>query len=196
MIDPATIDYAGVFLLMLLCTIVPPLPFEASVSAGGIAVAQGRLDFTLLVIAATAGTTVGNVLWWGLCRWMGYERLRPFVERHKRWLTFDWRAVERLHRRFDRWGGVAVFAFRFMPLGRTLISVPAGLMRMPPGRFTLSTIAGSLVWTTFLAWIGYELGLGFRDVEHWVSPIVLTILAVLAVGYVWRVLTWKPRGEI
>lgn len=187
--------YLGVFLLMMLENIVPPVPSEVIMSLGGIAVAQGRMNFVLLVLVGTLGTVIGNLFWWEIGRRLGYERLKPFVARWGRWLTLEWDDIERLRRYFDRWGGVTVFVFRFLPLGRTLISLPAGLMHMPFWPFVAYTAGGSALWITFLAGIGYGLGATFRDIDNWVTPLVALVVGAIVVGYVWRVVTWKPRSQ-
>jgi membrane protein DedA with SNARE-associated domain len=185
--------YWGVFLLMMLENLIPPIPSEAIMSIGGIAVAKGQMNFALLVLAGTGGTVVGNLFWWEIGRRLGYERLKPIFDKWGRWLTMDWEDVERLRAYFDRWGGPTVLVFRFMPVGRTLISIPAGLMHMPFWRFVGYTAAGSAVWNVFLVGVGYALGAGLSDVERWVNPAVIAIAAGIVLLYMWRVLTWKSR---
>ncbi|MCW3837366.1 DedA family protein [Sphingomonas canadensis] len=185
--------YWGIFLLMVLENVIPPIPSEVIMGLGGIAVARGKMDFAMLVAAGTAGTVVGNLFWWEAGRRLGYRRLKPAVDRWGRWLTIEWDNIERLKAYFDRWGGLTVFLFRFLPLGRTMISVPAGLMHMPFWRFTLFTTAGSLVWNVMLAGVGLGLGTLIQDVERWVTPVALAGAAAMLLLYVWRLLTWRPR---
>ncbi|MEN3748170.1 DedA family protein [Sphingomonas sp. HF-S3] len=187
--------YWSVFLLMLLENVVPPVPSEAIMSVAGVAVAQGRMHIVPLLVAGTAGTLLGNLFWWWLCRRLGYERLEPWVNRWGRWLTLEWEDVQRIKRYSDRWGGLTVFAFRFMPMGRTLISIPAGLMRMPFWTFMCFTTAGSLIWNFLLVALGWWLGATFREIEHWVAPIMFAIVAAILLVYLYRVLTWKPRAQ-
>ena len=187
--------YLGVFLLMVLENVIPPVPSEVIMSLGGIAVAQGRMDFTLLVIVGTLGTVLGNLFWWEIGRRLGYRRLKPFVDRWGRWLTIEWEDIETLRRYFDRWGGPTVFLFRFMPLGRTLISIPAGLMHMRFWVFVGYTAAGSTVWNIFLVGVGMGLGATIDDIDHWVAPVVTAIVVVMIAGYIWRVIIWKPRSR-
>ncbi len=187
--------YLGVFLLMVLENVIPPVPSEVIMGVGGIAAAQGKMNFALLVAVGTLGCAIGNLFWWEVGRRYGYERLKPMVDRWGRWLTMEWEDVERLRRFFDRWGGVTVFIFRFMPLGRTVISIPAGLLHMPFWRFLAYTTAGSLVWNTILVGVGFWLGTTFETIDHWIAPGVTAIVVLALVAYVWRVLTWKPRQQ-
>jgi membrane protein DedA with SNARE-associated domain len=192
--DAANWGYWGVFLLMVLENVIPPIPSEAIMSMGGIAVAKGQMNFWILIAVGTAGTVLGNLFWWEIGRRFGYKRLRPLVDRWGRWLTMDWHEVERLKAYFDRWGGPTVLIFRFMPVGRTLISIPAGLMHMPFWRFVGYTCAGSIVWNVILVSVGYGLGKGVDDIEHYVAPVVTAIIASIVLLYLWRVFTWKPRS--
>ncbi|MET0310122.1 MAG: DedA family protein [Sphingomonas sp.] len=186
--------YFGIFLLMVLENVIPPVPSELIMSVAGIAAGQGRMSFLLLVLVGTLGCAVGNLFWYEIGRRFGYERLKPFVERWGRWLTLEWDDVEKLHRFFLRWGGITVFVFRFMPLGRTVISIPAGLMRMPFWHFLVFTTAGSAVWNTILVGIGYWLGTNFDTIHHWITPVVTGVIVLMVLLYIWRVFTWKPRA--
>jgi len=186
--------YFGVFLLMVLENVVPPVPSELIMSVAGIAAGQGKMSFLLLVLTGTAGCAIGNLFWWEIGRRFGYKRLEPLVRRWGRWLTLEWEDIEKLRSFFDRWGGITVLVFRFMPIGRTVISIPAGLMHMPLGRFLIYTTIGSAIWNTILVGVGYWLGTNFETIDHWIAPVSIAAVAAVAVLYLWRVLTWKPRG--
>jgi membrane protein DedA with SNARE-associated domain len=194
MIDWLDWGYFGVFLLMVLENVIPPVPSELIMSVAGIAAGQGRMNFLLLVLVGTAGCAIGNLFWWEVGRRFGYERLEPLVRRWGRWLTLEWEDIEKLRRFFDRWGGITVLVFRFMPIGRTVISIPAGLMHMPVGRFLVFTTIGSAIWNTLLVGVGYWMGTNFETIDHWIAPVSIATIVAVAVLYLWRVVTWKPRG--
>jgi len=194
--DAANWGYWGVFLLMVLENVIPPVPSEAIMTVGGIAVSKGQMNFAALVAVGTAGTVLGNLFWWEIGRRLGYKRLRPLIDRFGRWLTMDWHEVEKLKRYFDRWGGPTVLIFRFMPIGRTLISIPAGLMHMPFWRFVGYTAVGSIIWNVFLVGVGYWLGATVDDIEHWVAPVITAIVVAIVAIYLWRVVTWKPQDHV
>ncbi|RYE02229.1 MAG: DedA family protein [Sphingomonadales bacterium] len=194
MVDWLAWGYFGIFLLMVLENVIPPVPSEVIMGVAGIAAAQGRFDFLALVLVGTFGCIIGNLFWFEIGRRYGYQRLRPFVERWGRWLTLEWHDIEKMHAFFNRWGGITVFIFRFMPIGRTVISIPAGLMRMPFWTFVIYTTGGSLVWNLILVGVGYWLGASFETIDHWIAPIVTGIIVLLLIAYFWRVLTWKRRA--
>ncbi len=186
--------YVGIFLLMALENIVPPVPSEVIMGLGGMAVARGDMEVVPLIAWGTAGSVAGNYFWYYLGRNIGYERFRPFIARHGRWLTLEWRDVEALHRFFVKRGIWVVFVFRFMPTFRTVISLPAGMIRMPLWKFVVWTAAGSAIWNTILAYAGILLGSRFEQLDRYVGPVSIATLAIIALGYGWRVLTWKPKG--
>jgi membrane protein DedA with SNARE-associated domain len=187
--------YLGIFLLMAIENIFPPIPSEVIMGLGGMAVARGQMATVPLIAAGTAGTVAGNYFWYALGRRFGYQRFRPFVERHGRWLTLEWRDVERLHKFFVRHGQWIVFVFRFMPTFRTIISLPAGMTCMPRWRFLLWTAGGAAIWNTILAGAGYYLGANFREMDRYVGPLALVFMVAIGLLYGWRVATWKPKGR-
>lgn len=186
--------YFGIFLLMALENIIPPIPSEVIMGLGGMAVARGEMAIVPLVLIGTAGTTAGNCFWYVLGRCVGYERFRPLVARHGRWLTLEWRDVEALHRFFVMRGGWVIFVFRFLPTFRTVISLPAGMTRMPVWKFLVWTYAGSLIWNGVLAGAGVVLGSRFEELQRFVGPFALATILVAVAFYLWRVATWRPRG--
>ncbi|NNM76045.1 DedA family protein [Sphingomonas sp. ID1715] len=186
--------YFGIFALMVLENVFPPIPSEVIMGLGGIAVARGQMDFLTLVLVGTAGTLLGNYFWYWIGWRIGYQRFRPFVERHGRWLTLDWHEVERLHRFFVSHGHWVIFVFRFMPTGRTLISLPAGLTCMPHWKFVIWTFAGSAVWNAVLTGAGVYLGSNFERLQDYVGPVALAVMALMIGWYLYRVATWRPRG--
>jgi membrane protein DedA with SNARE-associated domain len=107
----------------------------------------------------------------------------------------DWEDVEKLRGFFDRWGGITVLVFRFMPIGRTVISIPAGLLQMPRWHFIVYTTIGSAIWNTMLVGVGFWLGTNFETIDHWIAPVVTAVIVAVIALYLWRVLTWKPRSQ-
>lgn len=185
--------YIGIFILMFLENIFPPIPSEVIMGLGGVAVAQGRFEFWPLVAVAVAGTTLGNWVWYGIGRWVGYERLKPLIDRYGRWLTLDWDEVERLHAFFLKYGSGIVFVCRFLPIARTMISLPAGMVRMNQLKFLIWTAAGSTIWITALAGAGSWFGKQFAEVDRFIGPLAVVAIGTLVLVYFYRVITWKPK---
>jgi membrane protein DedA with SNARE-associated domain len=185
--------YWGIAFLMAIENIFPPIPSELIMGLGGINVANGRMEFWPLLIAGSIGSTAGNYVWYQIGRSYGYERLKPFIDRWGRWLTLDWEDVEHMIGFFRRHGHWVVFALRFSPLLRTMISLPAGLAHMGRIRFLIYTIAGTTIWNILLIGAGYYLGSRFDELERYTGPVAVGTAAIIIGVYLWRVATWRPR---
>jgi membrane protein DedA with SNARE-associated domain len=187
--------YFGIFLLMAIENMFPPIPSEVIMGIGGVLVARGTMDFWPLILIGTLGATVGNYFWYWIGNSLGYRRLEPLVERHGRWLTLDFEDVERAARFFRKHGQWVVFAMRFSPFLRTLVSLPAGLAHMSQWRFLIYTFAGAMVWNVLLVEGGRRLAPMLDRYETVASWLVMGSVVLFVVLYLWRVLTWKPRHE-
>lgn len=185
----------GIFLLMALENIFPPIPSEFIMGLGGVAVSRGTMDFWPLMISGTVGSTLGNYAWYWLGDHWGRTRLEPFVERWGRWLTMEWEDVEKARGFFRRHGPWVVFVFRFTPIFRTMISLPAGLAHMGVWRFLAFTFAGAFIWNLLLVEGGRRLADWLEESQHILGWIILGFIGLALVGYLWRVVTWKPRDK-
>lgn len=186
--------YWGIAFLMFIENVFPPIPSEVIMGLGGIAVERGSMEFWPLLLMGTVGSTLGNYFWFLVGDKLGYERLQPFVDRWGRWLTLEWEDIERTSRFFRSHGQWVVFALRFSPLLRTMISLPAGLAHMGHAKFLVFTFAGAGVWNVALIQGGRWLSGYFAQAQGWLNVIVITAIVLAIVAYVWRVVTWKPRG--
>ena len=184
--------YLGVFALMLLETVFPPIPSEVIMPLAGVVAARGHLSLPWVIVAGTAGAMAGNIIWYVAAQAMGLDRFRPLIERYGRWLTLDWAEIERAHRLFDRHGKSLVFIGRMLPTVRSLVSIPAGLLKMRFVPFVLWSTLGSTVWTAGLALAGWMLGNQFEDIEAVLGPLSLAVIIGAAGWYVWRLATWRP----
>jgi membrane protein DedA with SNARE-associated domain len=186
--------YWGIFALMVIENVFPPIPSEVIMGLGGVAVARGSMSFWPLLAVGTAGSTLGNYLWFLAGDKWGYQRLQPLVERWGRWLTLEWHDIERAIAFFLRHGQWIVFLLRFSPFLRTMISLPAGLAHMKHWRFLFFTFAGAAVWNAALIKGGELLARFLAESTVVMDVVILGGLGLAIVGYLYRVLTWKPRG--
>lgn len=187
--------YFGIFLLMAVENIVPPIPSEVIMGIGGVLVARGIMDFWVLILIGTTGATAGNYAWYWLGDKWGYRRLEPLLEKHGRWITLDFEDIERAARFFQKHGQWVVFLLRFSPFLRTIVSLPAGLAHMPLWRFLTYTFAGAAIWNIILVEGGRRLAPVIERYEEAASWVVVGFVALFLVSYAWRVITWKPRHE-
>jgi membrane protein DedA with SNARE-associated domain len=183
--------WPGVLALMFLENLFPPIPSEVIMPLAGFAAARGEMSFLLAVIAGTAGTLAGNAFWFELSRAIGAARIKPLFARYGRWFAVDDKDFEKAERTLMRHGPVALFFGRLLPGIRTLISIPAGLIRIPRHVFYLWTALGSAIWILFLTTAGYLLEDQYERIEGWLEPLSYVVLAGIVGTYVWHV--WSRR---
>jgi membrane protein DedA with SNARE-associated domain len=185
--------YIGVFLLMFLETVFPPVPSEVIMPIAGLSAARGHMTLWGVIVTGTAGAMFGNFFWYLLARVIGIERFRPFIEKHGRWLTLDWIDVEKSERLFGRYGGIVVGAGRMLPTVRSVVSIPAGLLHMRLKTFLIWSTVGTAGWSSGLAIAGYLLGQQFDDIEKVMGPLSAAVIGVIVLLYIYRQLTWRKR---
>lgn len=185
--------YAGIFFLMVLENIFPPIPSELIIPLVGFAAAQGELNIVLAITAATLGAVVGAIPWYVLGRAFGLERVKRLSEKHGRIMTMSPSDVDLAQKWFDTHDGVAVFFGRLIPTVRTLISVPAGVARMKLPSFFFYTALGSAAWTTILALLGYILQSQYTLVEEYLNPVSNAVVILIIGWYLYRVVTYKKQ---
>ncbi len=167
--------YPGVAVLMMLESMVAPVPSEAVMPFAGSLVATGRFTFLGVGLASTLGSIVGSLLSYA----MGYFGGRPFVLRFGRFLLLNRHDLEVTERFFQRRGSIAIFVARFIPVVRHLISIPAGVGRMNIWHFATYTIVGAGIWNCFLGWLGFHLGRHWDLIQKYSRPIDVVVLTVL-----------------
>lgn len=189
----SSVGEVGVGLLIALENIFPPLPSELILPFAGFASSRGDLNAYLAWLAATIGALVGALVLYGLGAVVGYERLHELAGR--RWFVlFGQRDLQRGERVFERYQGPIVLFGRCVPLVRSAVSVPAGIARMPLGRFCLFTALGAGAWNAVFIYAGSLAGENYDRIERYVQPVsytVVIILAVLVAGLVVRTIRRK-----
>lgn len=187
--------YLAVFALMALENIFPPIPSELIMPFAGFVAARGDLHVVGVLIAGTAGSVAGALPWYYAGKVYGKERLEKFADKHARWMTVTHGDIEHAMDSFEKHGRKVVLFGRLIPAIRTLISVPAGLAKMPMGQFLLYSTVGSLVWTGILTGAGYMLESQYERVAQYVDPVSKAILIGLLGWYLYRVATFKKRAK-
>ena len=187
--------YWGIAWLMFLENVFPPIPSELIMPLAGFASRGGEVSFAGVCIAGTLGSVVGQVPLYYLGRAWGERRFRDFVERHGRWLLLDVHDVDRASAWFDRHGLWAVVVCRLLPGVRSLISIPAGIRRMPLLPFLLASALGMGVWATMLAAVGGALGRNYERVERYIGPASYVVLGVVIGALVFRAVQKRRKGR-
>ena len=177
-----------------------PLPSEIIMPLAGWVLVKDRGHGEAWLLLAALFGAIGNVLGSLAAYYVGAWGGRPLVARYGRYVLISHHDLDIADRWFARWGNWAVFFSRLLPVVRTFISLPAGISRMPIGRFIAYSFAGSFLWSLGLAWAGFVLGENWEDLREWMRPadipIVIGVLALVAL-YVYRHIrrTWQPEPE-
>jgi len=183
--------YFAVGILMFVETIFPPIPSEVIMPMAGIYAAQQGHSLSVVVAAGTVGAMTGNLVWFLLAWKLGLDRFEQFLVRYGRILTMDEAEIARGRMLFDRYGGGIVGVGRVIPTIRSLISVPAGLVRMNVRTFLIYSSLGTFLWTMGLAIAGYMLGNRFTEIDKVMGPLSTAVIVLMFGVYLYRVIMWN-----
>jgi membrane protein DedA with SNARE-associated domain len=169
----STLGYGGVVLMMAIESACIPLPSEVIMPFSGFLVASGQFNLQMVAIMGALGCLLGSYL----AYYVGAHGGRRFIELYGRYLLIAPHELETADRFFERWGSLAVFLARLLPVVRTFIAFPAGVSRMKILPFTIYTLLGSYIWCLVLAYAGMKLG------EHWkdLAPYFHRFDAIIAI---------------
>jgi membrane protein DedA with SNARE-associated domain len=177
-----TIGAPGAGLAIALENLFPPLPSEVILPLAGFTASRGEFSIVEALIWTTLGSVVGAWVLYGLGAWLGRDRMRAIVGKVP---LVDLEDVDKVEAWFARHGYKAVFFGRMIPLFRSLISIPAGIERMPLGKFLGLTTAGSLIWNSIFVFAGYLLGESWHLVEQYADTFqkIVIVVVIIAVAY-------------
>jgi membrane protein DedA with SNARE-associated domain len=178
-----SIGYPGIAFLMMLESMIFPLPSEAVLPFAGYLVSLGKLNIWWVALAATVGSMIGS--------WIGYEIGRyggkPFLRRWGKYFLLNDTHLEWTDEWFKKHGEKTIFFSRLIPVVRHFISIPAGMTKMDKTRFFAYTFAGAFVWNLFLTYVGVLLGEQWTRIEHYTQPIEIVIAIIIACFIAWFV---------
>ncbi|MGN6271250.1 MAG: DedA family protein [Sphingomonas sp.] len=178
--------YLGIVLMMAIESACIPLPSEVIMPFSGYLVSTGRFDLLLVATAGAIGCNLGSVFGYEL----GKRGGRPAIERWGRFVLIGPGELDAADRFFARFGGMAVLIGRLLPVIRSFIAFPAGIARMPLGRFHLYTFIGSWPWCFGLAWVGMKLGAAWdsdpriKAAFHSADAVIAGVIVLAVAGYV------------
>lgn len=178
--------YLGVFLLILIENIFPPIPSEVILTLGGFMTTTTTMTRLGMIIASTAGSVVGAVILYWIGTLLDVARLEKIIQKYGKLLRLTMKDIHKADAWFAKYGVWAVFFGRLVPIVRSLISIPAGMSKMQFGIFIWFTLLGTLIWNTVLVSVGAVVGenwgkiVGYMDIY---SNIVYIILAVIIIAF-------------
>ncbi len=183
----------GVTLMMFLENVFPPIPSELIMPAAGFAASQGQMSLVAVIIAGTLGSVLGALPLYYFGTIFDQKRLLVLTQKYGKYFLVTTNDVVNAQTWFDKYGKSVIFFGRMIPAIRSLISIPAGMARMPMTPFLVLTTLGSAIWTTLLAYAGYILGANYEKVESYIAPIskgvVVTVLLIAAIIAFMRIRT-------
>ena len=191
--------YFGVFFLIALENVFPPIPSEVILLFGGFMTTYTSLNIALMVVAATLGSLLGAIVLYYIGKILNKERLKKIVFGNVgKVLRLKEKDIDMADHWFDTKGNKTVFFCRFIPIVRSLISIPAGMSEMPMAKFLLYTTVGSAIWNTVLIVIGNRVGENWESilgVFDQYSHIVLILLILIFVLFIVWFYTKKQKKK-
>ncbi|MFD2923965.1 DedA family protein [Halobacillus naozhouensis] len=184
--------YIGIFVLIALENIFPPIPSEVILTFGGFVTTNTPLSVVGVVISSTLGSVFGAVVLYGVGLLLDVERLEKIVDRWGKVLRLTRKDIYKADAWFDKYGPWTVFLCRFVPLIRSLISIPAGMSNMNFAAFLALTTLGTLIWNTVLILIGASVGDSWHSIVSYMDIYSNIVYVILAIVFV-LVVIWYVR---
>ncbi|MFX3623535.1 MAG: DedA family protein [Ectobacillus sp.] len=156
------LGYFGIALGLM----IEVIPSEIVLAYAGYLVAKGQVNFVEAVIAGTIGGTLAQIFLY----WLGYYGGRPIVEKYGKYLLINKHHLDVAESWFNKYGVGVIFSARFIPVVRHAISIPAGLAKMPLGKFTMYTVLAVIPWSIFFIYLGQKLGSNWRYIKEYAAP--------------------------
>jgi membrane protein DedA with SNARE-associated domain len=188
------LGYAGIFFLMMLESMVVPVPSEFVMPFAGFLVAQGNFNFALVIVASSLGSITGSLISY----YIGKTGGLTLVEKYGKYVLVDIEDIKKTEEWFNRRGEITIFIARLVPVVRHLISLIAGIGKMNIKKFTLYTIFGATLWNGILTYLGIILGQHWNEVSQYVKAFDVVIIILLIIGclyFVYRHIIRKKKNQ-
>ncbi|MHA6260472.1 DedA family protein [Sporosarcina sp. CAU 1771] len=190
--------YLAIFLFITVESVFPPIPSEVILTFGGYMTTFSNVTYIGVIVAATLGSLIGSMILYGIGQFVDLKRLEKVVDRWGYLLRVSRKDIYRAEAWFDKYGPWTVFFFRLVPLGRSLVSIPAGMANMNIPLFLLLTGLGSLIWNTILVSIGVQFVVNWKTIVFYIdlySNVVYVLLALSGVvTMIWYVRFRRKRA--
>jgi len=188
------LGYAGIFFLMMLESMVVPVPSEFVMPFAGFLVSQGNFNFILVIVASSLGSITGSLIFYYIGKTGGHT----LVEKYGKYVLVDIEDIKKTEEWFNKRGELTIFIARLIPVVRHLISLIAGIGKMNVKKFTLYTILGAALWNGILTYLGFILGQHWNEVSQYVEGLDVGIVILLVIGclyFAYRHITRKKKNQ-
>ena len=179
--------YVGIAILIAVENIFPPIPSEVILTFGGFMTTYTSMNVWLVALFATIGSVIGAIVLYGIGRLLTPQRLAWIIDKWGRILRIKKQDIKKAEKWFNRRGSLTVFFCRFIPIVRSLISIPAGMAHMNIGKFLLYTTLGTSIWNIILVYLGAYAGANWENILKYMntySYIAVAVLAIVGIGFV------------
>ncbi len=185
----ASTGYFGIFILMVLESMVAPVPSELVMPFAGFLVADGKLNLWLVIIVSSLASITGSLISY----FIAYFGEKELIHKFGKFVLLDKEELEWTEKWFRKHGSVTILISRFIPVIRHLISIPAGLARMDVKKFILFTAIGATAWNTFLLWVGIQLRERWELVKQYSKPLDVVVVVFIAAAAAYLVYKHMKR---
>lgn len=185
--------YVGVFILMVLESMVFPIPSEAVMPFAGFFIFDGKMTWLAVILVSTFGSMVGSLISY----YIGYYGGKPFISKFGKYLLLNQHHLEIAEKFFNKRGEITILISRFIPVVRHLISIPAGFGKMNIYKFIIFTLIGASIWNTFLTWVGFVLRENWKEVmkySHTIDIFVIIIIVIAFCYFVYKLFKDKEKN--
>ena len=190
--------YAAIIVLIAVENIFPPIPSEVILTFGGFMTAGTDMTITGVIIASTLGSAGGAVVLYYIGSILGAERMKRIIVKYGSWLRVTTDDVDKSYSWFNKYGPWTVFFCRFIPLIRSLISIPAGMSKMSMPKFLVLTTIGTFIWNTVLVNLGASVGENWGDIVAVMdvySNIAYAAIAALSIAFLIWFFYFRPKKK-
>lgn len=177
--------YGGIFGLMFLESLLLPIPSEVTMPFAGFLAQQGQLNFWAVAFVGAFANLLGSLIAYAIGYFLEATVILNFIKKYGKFILISEHEYTKALLWFQKYGNPIAFFSRLLPAVRTFISLPAGLSGMNIWKFSLYTFLGSLLWSTFLTWIGFYLGSKWNSCEPYFRKFQLVIIVVLIFAVLW-----------
>ncbi len=187
----SALGYAGIFLFMILESMVFPVPSEVVMPFAGYLAATGQFNLILVIAFSTLGSIIGSLLSYYIGKRWGTR----LIETYGKYVLVDLDDLKKTEAWFKKRGELTIFASRLIPVVRHLISLVAGVGKMNIKKFTIYTIAGAAIWNALLAYLGYVLGQNWEQVTRYTEELSIIVVILLIIGCIYYVYRHMRRRK-
>jgi membrane protein DedA with SNARE-associated domain len=173
----SSIGYFGVLILMIMESMILPIPSELVMPFAGFLISSGEMNFWIIVIFATIGSLIGSLISYYIGAYGGNR----FVRRYGKYFLLNEEHLMKTEQWFSKKGELTIFIGRFVPIVRHVISIPAGIGKMSLKKFMFYTVIGAGLWNAFLTYIGFVLGNNWEEIKHYADYVSWAILGIIII---------------